>query len=206
MSMLSSRLVDRLRHRADPHTTGEPLFEGTIGFTADTVGWDRSHQRLSESIDEATARSRHVSGRPWSCVMRSSGRVIVVANHTTGEVKVSRYDSTDSFVVEIREFRPVDDRLWLRSIKRMNGDERTTPTDEMITDWFTWVRPATTATWTRFDHRSPQGRAEELRLDWDADANWYDLPEWGQLAQFAEPSDLLARLWPESTALPVLTR
>jgi hypothetical protein len=202
MSAFASRLVRRLRDRSDAIDLTEPTFQGIVGYSDDARGWDPSRRSLTAPIDADTARARHYGRRSWSCVLRSSGRLVVVAQLTTGELRVMRFDGTDSYVEETREFHPVDDQLWLRSIKRVNGSEATAPAENIVTDWFTWVRPNTSATWTRFDATSPQGRQHELRLEWDPAGNWFAVPAWDDYDQLVEPSDLLARLWPESVGLP----
>lgn len=195
MSALPTRLVRRLRVRGTDLDSTEPTFHGIIGYTDDTRGWDPRFGALSSPIDSDTARARHFGRREWSCVLRSSGRIVVVAQLTNGELRVMRFDGADSHVEETREFHPIDDQLWLRSIKRVNAAPVGSST---ITDWFTWVRPGTSATWTRFDAVSPQGRQFELRLEWDAAGNWFAAPAWDQYEHLIEPTDLLARLWPES--------
>ena len=204
MSVLSTRLVQRLRDRSSQSVSADPLYQGVVGYTDDTKGWNPTARALTSPIDAAAAHDLHLGTRGWSCVLRSSGRLVVVAHHPAGEIRVMRYDATDAFVVETRQFHPVDDRLWLRSIKRVNGDEARTQPHLLVTDWFTWVRPHTTATWTRFDHRSPQGRQHEIRLEWDPTGNWFTHPERDAYDTLVEPTDLLARLWPESTELPVI--
>lgn len=204
MSDFATRLVRRLRVRGASVDVTEPAFHGTLGYSDDTKGWNPRTQALSVPIDAEEARARHFGRRSWSCVLRRSGRVVVVAQQTTGELRVMRFDTTSTFAEETREFHPVDGRLWLRSIKRVNGDETTVPTTDLVTDWFTWVGPGTTATWTRFDAQSPQGRQQEFRLDWNPEANWFPVPAWDEYDHLVEPSDLLSRLWPEAGGLPAL--
>ncbi len=204
MSDFATRLVRRLRDRAESVDLTGPAFHGTIGYSDDTRGWDPRTKAVSTPIDAEAARARHFGRRAWSCVLRRSGRLVVVAQLTTGELRVMRFDGTDSYVEETREFHPTDGRLWLRSIKRVNGDETTAPASALVTDWFTWVGPGTTATWTRFDARSPQGRRQELRLDWEPEGNWFAVPAWDDYDHLIEPTDLLSRLWPEAAGLPAI--
>ena len=204
MSDFATRLVRRLRDRNGPIRLVEPTYHGIVGYCDDTRGWNPRTGALSSPIDADAARGRHFGRQPWSCVLRRSGRLVVVAQLTTGELRVMRFDSSDSFAEEIREFHPVDGRLWLRSIKRVNGNEATVPVPALVTDWFTWVRPGTSATWTRFDAASPQGRQHELRLDWDPAGNWFAVPAWDDYDHLVEPSDLLSRLWPEAAGLPAI--
>lgn len=204
MSDFATRLVRRFRVRGASDGQSEPAFHGTIGYSDDTKGWDPRTQALSVPIDSDEARARHFGRRSWSCVLRRSGRVVVVAQQTTGELRVKRFDATSAYAEEIREFHPSEGRLWLRSIKRVNGDEASAPAEALVTDWFTWVGPGTTATWTRFDARSPQGRQHEFRLDWDPEQNWFEVPAWDEYDHLIEPTDLLARLWPEAAGLPTV--
>ena len=200
MKRTLTRRLARLRRSVDIDLTDEATIHGVLGYTTDARGWDPSTADLTAPVDEATARALHHGGRTVSQVSRVDGRVVVVVLSSTGGIKISRFDPTDTFAVEVREFHLVDDRVWLRSIKRVDGDERVLGAERVVTDWFTWVRPDTTATWTRFDWQSPQGRPQELRLDWDADANWFTSPTFGEYDHLVEPSDLLARLWPATPA------
>jgi hypothetical protein len=138
-------------------------------------------------------------------VRRDGGQVIVISFMHGHEVRVTRYDPSGTVPIEVREFREFNDRLWLRGIKRTNAGA-SEPDDQRITDWFTWVRPDTTATWTRFDHESPQGRAHELHLDWDASDHWYERPLFGEYHELVGPPDLLRQLWPDLEPLAFLGR
>lgn len=200
---LSSRLA-QLRRTDSVDLTDEPAFHGLIGYTTDARGWDPATATLTVPVDAATARALHQGGRTVSQVSRCNGHLVVVTLSSSGEIKVGRFDRSDTYAAEIREFRLVEDRVWLRSIKLTNGDEQVHGPDRIVTDWFTWVQPDTTATWTRFDQRSPQGRAQELRLDWDPAANWFAVPTFGDYEHLIEPPGLLARLWPSATR-PQLT-
>ncbi|MGY6502032.1 MAG: hypothetical protein ACXIVQ_14210 [Acidimicrobiales bacterium] len=194
--ILNSGLA-RLR-RPTVDLTDTPV-DGIIGYTLDARGWDPDSDDLTTPVDEDTARALHRGGRTVSQVVRSRGRLVVVSVRPTGQIDVARYDATGTYPAQVRDFRVIDDRVWLRSIKQVSGDERTAAPGAVITDWFTWVQPDTTATWTRFDRRSPQGRAHELRLDWDPADNWFALPAFGDYVGLVEPADLLPRLWPSAT-------
>lgn len=181
------------------------LSSSFLGYSADGRGWDPAGQRLIDPVEGDVAHSAHLSGRAYAAVRRDGGQVIVVSLLGRHEARVTRFDQSGTVPVEIREFREVDDRLWLRGIKRTNGGD-TVPADQQITDWFTWVRPDTSATWTRFDQQSPQGRAHELRLDWNPGAHWYDHPAFGDYDELVGEANLLGRLWPDVEPLPLLGR
>ena len=159
--------------------------------------------RVLDPIDAAAARAAHLGGRTYATVRRESGGLIVVAFVNHHEITVSRYESSETVPIETREFREVDGRLWLRGIKRCNG-RHTVPADQQVNDWFTWVRPDTTATWTRFDHTSPQGRPHEVRLEWDPTAHWFDRPTFGDDAELIGASNLLELLWPSAGVLEII--
>jgi hypothetical protein len=194
VTALSSR-IGRRRRRDDEVGAIDLLSSDLVGYSGDATGWDLRHQCLVNEIRPDVARAAHLGGRTYSVVRRDAGQVIVVSFVHGHEVKVTRHDQSGTVPIEVREFREFNDRLWLRGIKRTNGGD-SVPADRRVTDWFTWVRPDTTATWTRFDHDSPQGRAQELVLEWDPAPHWYDRPAFADYAELIGPSDLLRQLWP----------
>jgi hypothetical protein len=199
MIALGSRL-GRRRRRDDSPNVIDLLSSQLVGYSTDPSGWDGAHQRLMDGVSPDVARAAHLGGRSYSVVRRDAGQIVVVGFANGHEVRVSRYDQSGTVPVEVREFREFNDRLWLRGIKRTNGGDGV-PTHARVTDWFTWVRPDTTATWTRFDHESPQGRPLEIALDWDADRHWYERPSFGHYDGLIGPNDLLKQLWPEVAPL-----
>lgn len=206
MITLGTRL-GRRRRRSDDDDRGALglLTSEVLGYSGSAAGWDPVRQQLTNEIRPDVARAAHLGGRSYSVVRRDNGQVVVVGFQHGHEVKVTRYDQSGTVAVETREFREFNDRLWLRGIKRTNGGDGLSD-EARVTDWFTWVRPDTTATWTRFDHESPQGRPHELALDWDAEQHWYDRPSFGDYEALIGPADLLRQLWPSAEPLAFLGR
>jgi hypothetical protein len=206
MIALGTRLGKRRRRDTDDDLGAIDLLSSAlVGYSADAIGWDSAGHRLIDEVRPDVARAAHLGGRCYSMVRRDNGQVIVVGFAHAHEVKVTRYDQSGTVPMEVRELREFNDRLWLRGIKRTNGGT-TVPPEARITDWFTWVRPDTTATWTRFDHQSPQGRAQELALEWDPTHHWFERPTFGDYADLIGPSDLLRQLWPDVQPLAFLGR
>jgi len=205
MMALGTRIARRRRRDDDSAGAIDLLTSELLGYSGSAAGWDPSRQQLTDEVRPDVARAAHLGGRRYSVVRRDNGQVIAVGFLHGHEVKVTRYDQSGTVPVEIREFREFNDRLWLRGIKRTNGGE-SLPEEHRITDWFTWVRPDTTATWTRFDHTSPQGRPHELALDWSPDDHWYDRPSFGDYEALIGPPDLLRQLWPGVEPLAFLGR
>ena len=201
---LTARLGLRRRRDADDSAI-DLLSSRLLGYSADGRGWDPSGQRLIYPVEPDTAHAAHLAGRAYAAVRRDAGQIVVVSVLGRHEVKVTRFDQSGTVPAEVREFHELDDRLWLRGIKRCNGGS-TVPADQQVTDWFTWVGPDTSATWTRFDHRSPQGRSHELRLDWNPADHWYDHPTFGDYDALIGEPNVLAQLWPDAEPLAFLGR
>jgi hypothetical protein len=199
MIALGTRLARR-RRRDDEVGAIDLLSSDLVGYSADPTGWDAHSQSVVDEMRPDVARAAHLGGRTYAAVRRDAGQIIVVSFVHGHEVKVSRYDQSGTVAIEVREFREFNDRLWLRGIKRTNGSD-SLPAHQRVTDWFTWVRPDTTATWTRFDADSPQGRAHEIALEWDPSTHWYDRPTFGDYAPLIGPPDLLRQLWPDVAPL-----
>ncbi len=202
---LTARLGLRRRRDDDRADAIDLLNSEVLGHSADGRGWDPRNQWIVDPIDADTARAAHLGGRSYAVIRRDGGHIVVVGVKGTQEIHVTRFDQSGTVPVEIREFRETEGRLWLRGIKRTNGGPGV-PESRRVTDWFTWVGPDTSASWTRFDADSPQGRSHEVRLDWPADPHWFDWPSFGSYEELTGEADLLRRVWPDVDPLAFLGR
>lgn len=202
---LTARLGFRRRRDDDRADAIDLVTSDVVGYSADARGWDPRTQRVVHPVDTDTAHAAHLGGRSYAVVRREAGQIVVIGVRGDQEIHVTRFDQSGTVPVEAREFRELDGRLWLRGIKRTNGGDGV-PVDRRITDWFTWVGPDTSASWTRFDAASPQGRSHEVRLDWPADRHWFDWPAFGAYESLTGQADRLRRLWPGVEPLAFLGR
>lgn len=196
--MISTKLGFK-RRRSDTDDL-QVIASPLLGYSGDPLGWHPGSHSLLAPITTSTAMTNHLTGRAYARVERHAHELIVVSIVNHHEIRVTRYDHTASVPVEFREFRESDGRLWLRGIKRTNAAPWV-PHTRQITDWFTWVRPATTATWTRFDASAPQGREVARRTDWSPEPHWYDRVTFGDYTELIGHANLLRELWPEAGPL-----